>query len=197
MSVLRPSLIAALALAFAPFASAHAQGSASAGPAAPAAASGLAADLLTDVSQLETKMMALARAIPADRYDWRPAAGVRSVSEVVRHVAADNYLLPAMLGHAAEPSTGIRGDDFKTAQAFEQRTLSRDDAIAQMERSFAHLKRALGGTTAERMSEKVTLFGHPSTVQSTWILTATHLHEHLGQLIAYARSNGVVPPWSR
>ena len=161
------------------------------------AATGLAADLLTDITQLETKMLSLARAIPAERYDWRPGPGARSVSEVVRHVVADNYLLPAVLGHAADASTGIRGDDYKTAQAYEQRPMSRDDAISQMERSFAHLKRALAGTTPSQMADKVSLFGHPSTVQSTWILTTTHLHEHLGQLIAYGRSNGITPPWSR
>ena len=160
------------------------------------AATGVAADLLSDVAQLETKMLALVRAIPAEHFEWRPAAGVRSVNEVVRHVAADNYLLPAVLGHAADPATGIEGDDYATAQAFEQRTMSRDDAIAQMERSFTHLKRALAGTTPAQMGQPVSLFGHPSTVQATWILTVTHLHEHLGQLIAYGRSNGVVPPWS-
>jgi uncharacterized damage-inducible protein DinB len=188
--------LALLALALASVSPSRARGQDAAAGAAPKA-TGLAAELLTDVAQVETKMLALARAIPADRYDWRPAEGVRSVSEVVRHVAADNYLLPAVLGHAVDPGTGIKGDDYTTAQAFEQRTMNRDEAIAQMERSFAYLKRALAGTTPARMGESVSLFGQPATVQGTWILTTTHLHEHLGQLIAYARSVGVVPPWSR
>ena len=67
----------------------------------------------------EKKFVALAKAIPAEKYDWRPGAGVRSVGEVIRHVASDNYLIPAALGFAADPSTGIKGDDYKTAQAFE------------------------------------------------------------------------------
>ncbi|HYD52645.1 MAG TPA: DinB family protein [Gemmatimonadaceae bacterium] len=160
-------------------------------------ATGLAADLLKDLGDLEKKMTDLARAIPADKYAWRPSAGTRSVGEVLRHVAADNYLLPALLGHVPDPSTGIRGDDYKTAVAFEQRALDRDQTLAQLDRSFAFMKQALAGTTPARMGEAVSLFGQPSTVQYTWILTATHLHEHLGQLIAYARSNGVVPPWSK
>jgi len=82
-------------------------------------------------------------------------------------------------------------------EAFEQRPLDRDQTMAQLERSFAHVKGALSGTAPARMSEKVTLFGQPASVQYTWVLTATHLHEHLGQLIAYARSNNVVPPWSK
>ena len=159
--------------------------------------SSVVADLLTDVGQVEKKMLQLAKAMPADKFDWRPAAGVRSFSEVVRHVAADNYLIPATIGIAAEPATGIKGDDYKTAVAYEQRKLDRDAAIAEMEKSFAHLKRALQGTTAQRMAEKVKLFGQDFTVQQTWILATTHLHEHLGQAIAYARSNNVVPPWSQ
>jgi uncharacterized damage-inducible protein DinB len=165
--------------------------------AAAAAPAGLTADLLTDVGQLEKKVVGLARAIPADKFGWRPGQGVRSVGEVLMHVAADNYLLPAALGHAAAPSTGIKGDDYKTAQAYERRKLDRDATIAELERSFAHLKKSLASTTPARLGESVTTFGQPSTVQQTWILTTTHLHEHLGQLIAYARSNGVAPPWSQ
>ena len=161
------------------------------------AATGLTADLLTDLGQLEKKMVGLARAIPADKYAWRPGQGVRSVGEVFLHVAADNYLLPATLGHAADPATGIKSGDFKTAQAYESRPLDRDATIAELEKSFAHLRKSLSGTPAARLSERVALFGQTFTVQQTWILTTTHLHEHLGQMIAYARSNGVVPPWAR
>jgi uncharacterized damage-inducible protein DinB len=157
----------------------------------------LTADLLKDLGQVERKMLELARAIPADKYDWRPGQGVRSVGEVLRHVAADNYLLPAVLGHAADASTGIRADDYKTAQAYENRKLDRDATIAELEKSFAHLKRTLSATPATKLGDRVSMFGQPFTVQQTWILTATHLHEHLGQLIAYARSNGVAPPWSQ
>ncbi|MDQ3348639.1 MAG: DinB family protein [Acidobacteriota bacterium] len=161
------------------------------------APTGLTADLLTDIAQVEQKLVGLARAIPADKYSWRPGEGVRSVGEVLMHVAADNYLLPAALGHAAAPATGIKGDDYKTAQAYERRQLGRDSTIAELERSFAHLKKALGATPAARLTAPVALFGQQSTVQRTWLLTATHLHEHLGQLIAYARSNGVAPTWGQ
>jgi uncharacterized damage-inducible protein DinB len=164
---------------------------------APAAPAGLTGDLLMDVTQLEQKMMGLARAIPADKFGWRPGPGVRSVGEVLMHVAGDNYLLPATLGHAAAPATGIKGDDYKTAQAYERRQLGRDSTIAELQRSFTHLKASLSATPADRLSASVSMFGQPSTVQRVWILTTTHLHEHLGQLIAYARSNSVVPPWGQ
>ncbi len=160
-------------------------------------ATDLTADLLADIGQAESKIVGLARAIPAERYAWRPAEGVRSVGEVLMHVAADNYLLPAALGHAADAATGIKGDDYTTAQAYEQRKLDKDATIAELEKSFAHLKRALSGTKAGQLGDEASLFGQSFTVQQTWIMTATHLHEHLGQLISYARSTGTVPPWSQ
>jgi uncharacterized damage-inducible protein DinB len=187
---LAAALVAAVAL---PAAAQQPAGAATAAAPAP----GLTADLLTDIDQLEKKVLGLARAIPADKYAWRPAQGVRSVGEVLMHVAADNYLLPSSMGHAADPKTGIKGDDYKAAQAFERRQLSRDSTIAELERSFAHVRKSLSGTTAARLGEQVPMFGQKFTVQQAWIMTATHLHEHLGQLIAYARSNGVTPPWSQ
>lgn len=169
------------------------QPAAAANPNTPA----LANDLLRDLGQLERKMMALARAIPAEKYNWKPAEGVRSVGEVLLHVAADNYLLPAALGYTPDAATGIKGDDYKTAQAFENRKLDRDATIAELEKSFAFLRASLTATTQAKLGEQVSLFGQKFSGQQTWIMTATHLHEHLGQMIAYARANGVTPPWSQ
>ena len=153
-------------------------------------------DLMGDVSQVEKKFIDLAKAIPADKYDWRPGPGVRSVGEVVRHVASDNYLIPAALGHAADAATGIKGEDYKTAAAFEHRKATKEQSVADLEKSFANLKAAMQATTPATLSAQVKLFGQPFTTQGAWILGTTHLHEHLGQLIAYARTNGVKPPWS-
>lgn len=166
--------------------------------AAPLAAQGnLTADLLSDVTDAEKKFVALAKAIPAEKYEWRPGAGVRSVGEVFRHVASDNYLIPAALGFAADPTTGIKGEDYKTAMAFEAKKSTKDQTIADLEKSFAHLKKSMQDTPAAKMGDQVKLFGQPFTMQRAWILGTTHLHEHLGQLIAYARSIGVKPPWSK
>ena len=191
------ALVAAAALPLAAQSAASAE-SAKPAKAAPAAnTAGLAADLLRDLSQVERKTLALARAIPADKFGWRPSEGTRSVGEVLLHVAADNYLLPAALGYVPDAATGIKGDDYKTAQAFENRKLDRDATIAELEKSFAFLRSSLTATTQEKLGEQVSLFGQKFSGQQTWIMTATHLHEHLGQLIAYARANNVTPPWSQ
>lgn len=168
--------------------------------AAPAVAqqpAGLMADLLRDVSELQEKLVGLANAMPEANYGWRPGQGVRSVGEVFQHVAADNYLIPALLGTAPPASTGIKADDYKTVQDYETRKADRATIIADLEKSFAHLKKTMGETPAAKLGDEASFFGRNMTLQQAWILATTHLHEHLGQAIAYARSNGIVPPWSR
>ena len=154
----------------------------------------VASDLLADLTSVETKMVDLAGAIPENKYNWQPDSA-RSVRRVLLHVAADNYLLPAMLGITPPAESGITSD-YATSTAFESRNLPKDSVVAELRRSFAFVKQSLQNATPASMSAPVTMFGQPFTGQSGWILTVTHLHEHLGQMIAYARTNGVKPPWS-
>lgn len=166
--------------------------------AAPASAqSGVMADLMTDVAEVQEKLVSLAKAMPEANWNWRPGEGVRSVGEAFQHVAADNYLLPAFVGAAPPAATGIVATDYSTVQKYENRKASRAEAIEALAASFDHLRKVMGETTAAQLGESVTFFGQTVTRQKLWVLTTTHLHEHLGQAIAYARSNGVVPPWSR
>lgn len=157
-------------------------------------AGSVANDLLADIGTVETKLVDLATAIPENKYNWQPDSA-RSVRRVLLHVAADNYLMPAMIGFTPDPATGIT-TDYATAGAFEERNLSKDSVIAELRKSFVFVKQSLQGTSASTMAGPVTMFGQPFTGQSAWILAVTHLHEHLGQMIAYARTNGVKPPWS-
>jgi uncharacterized damage-inducible protein DinB len=161
-----------------------------------AAQTGLMADLVKDITDVEKKVMGLANALPAGAYDWRPAKGVRSTSEVLAHVAADNYFMPAALGIAAPAETGVT-KEYKTAVAFEKKTMTRDQVIAELQKSFAFLKQSMNGVNEAKLGEPLEAFGQKVTSRSLWVSTATHLHEHLGQLIAYARSNNVTPPWSK
>lgn len=158
---------------------------------------GLMGDLLKDIGDVESKVVGLAKAMPEASYAWRPSAGVRSTGEVFAHIASDNYFLPAAMGIAAPAETGINGKDFKTAAAFEKRSMTRDQIIAEVTKSFTFLKGAMNGMSDAQLNAAVEMFGQKSTNRGMWITTATHLHEHLGQLIAYARSNKVTPPWSK
>jgi hypothetical protein len=157
---------------------------------------GVMGDLLKDVGDVEKKVMDLAKAIPESAYAWRPGPGVRSTGEVLQHVAADNYFLPVLLDIPAPKETGIT-KEYKTAAAFEKRPMNKAAVIAELEKSFAFLRTSMTSTTDAQLNTAIDVFGQKGTARGLWITTATHLHEHLGQLIAYARSNSVTPPWSK
>ena len=164
--------------------------------AAPLHAQGLMGEMHRDVNEVQKKMVDLAKAMPESAYGWRPGAGVRSVGEMFLHVASDNYLIPIAMGKPAPAASGVTSD-FKTAQAFEQRKLTKDQIVAELDASFIHLHQAMALTTDANLTETIKFFGQDWSRQRAMILTVTHLHEHLGQGIAYARSNNVVPPWSK
>lgn len=195
MSLFRPSLSAlALALlAAAPVAAQMDHGQHMQEMEKPA----LVGDLLRDAAEVKSKLVGLAEAMPEGTYAWRPMEGVRSVADVYKHVISDNYLLSAVAGHPAPESTGIVGAEYRTAVAYEGRTMSKAEIVEALKASFDHMETALGAATMESMMGEVSVFGMDMTGRGLWLLTVTHLHEHLGQSIAYARSNGVVPPWSR
>ena len=158
---------------------------------------GLMGDLMKDVAEVETKIVGLAKALPATTFEWRPGKGVRSTGDVLTHVAADNFFLPAAMGIAAPADTAISGKDYKTVTAYENKTRTRDQILAELEKSFAFLKQSMTDTPDAKLDTALDVFGQKTTHRGLWVSTVTHLHEHLGQLIAYARSNDVTPPWSK
>ena len=102
-----------------------------------------------------------------------------------------------MMGMAAPAASGISATDQKSVARYEARALTKAQVIAELEASFTHLHKAMGLTTDANLAEKLNFFGQEWSRQRVMVLTVTHLHEHLGQAIASARSNNVVPPWSR
>lgn len=159
-------------------------------------AQGIMGEMHRDVNEVQGKFIALAKAIPESAYGWRPGTGVRSVREVFLHVAGENYGIPIMMGQPAPAASGITSD-FKSAAAYEARALTKEQVVAELEASFRNLHQGMGLTTDQNLTEPIKFFGQDWTRQRAMVLTVTHLHEHLGQMIAYARSNNVVPPWSK
>lgn len=154
-------------------------------------------DFIWDLEQLEKKIVGLAREMPEAAFAWRPGEGVRSTQETLMHLAADNYFIPAIAGFAPPAATEINGKDYKTTVAFEKRAVTRDEAIQEVEKSFAFLKATLKDFPQAKLETPLQVFGQEMTHRRLWFMAVTHVHEHLGQLIAYARTNKVVPPWSR
>ncbi|HSJ15531.1 MAG TPA: DinB family protein [Longimicrobiales bacterium] len=156
--------------------------------AASAQASGFRADVLKDVTAIEAKYVALAEAMPETLMSWRPADGVRSTSEVLMHVALANFMLTNFIGVAPPADMPPR--------AAETEWTDRARVMPALKASFAHLRAAVEATPDADLDRAIKMFGQDHTVRSAVLLMDNHLHEHLGQLIAYARGNAVVPPWS-
>ena len=162
-----------------------------AAPAAPQAAAtavpGFRGEFLAQQDRVESEILGLAEATPADKYGWRPAPGVRSVSEVFIHIVGGNYLLGGMAG--IKPPPGLDKD-------MEKNVTEKAKVIEELKKSFVHLRAGVAATTDADLEKAVKFFGNDSTVRGVLLITANHEHEHLGQSIAYARMNGVVPPWT-
>lgn len=143
------------------------------------------------------KFVQIGGAFSDEEYDWRPMDGVRSVREVLVHVSADNWYGPALMGIEAPEDTGIT-DQGGTVGAYQDARGNWDQArtVAELERSFEHMMAALDATR-DRLDATTQLGANTVTYGDVWVRLITHMHEHLGQTIAYARSNEVVPPWSR
>jgi uncharacterized damage-inducible protein DinB len=134
------------------------------------------------------QLIALAEAIPADKYSWRPAPGVRSVSEVFMHITIANFWLLSITGPKMPP-------DLK--QEMEKTVTKKADVIAWLKRSLDAVKTARAQLKPGDLERKVKVDGKTVTVDGMYLRIIIHDNEHMGQLVAYARMNGIVPPWSK
>jgi uncharacterized damage-inducible protein DinB len=151
-------------------------------------AAGARAEFLDGLSYYEQRYTRLADAILADKYSWRPGEGVRSIGEVYAHITAANYGVARAFG--MQPPAGL---DFKAIQA-----AATDKAkITQLLKdSFAHLRQAILPINDSDMDKPQKMFGRQTTVRGAFMMIIGHFGEHLGQSIAYARVNGITPPWT-
>ena len=137
---------------------------------------------------VSSQLIALAEATPPEKFAWRPAPGVRSTSEVYMHIAMANLYLLSITGPALPA-------DFKPD--LEKTVTAKADVIAWLKRSLDAVKAAHPAATAADLQRKVKVFGRDATVDGMYLRIIVHANEHMGQLIAYARMSGVVPPWSK
>ena len=143
----------------------------------------------------KSEILRLADAMPAEKYDWRPGQGVRSVGEVYVHIANGNRLLMSLL----RPTAPSREEFKKMISDNEQKEKSlkgKPQIIGDLKQSFDELEKALDSTSAADADRTVKAFGRDTTVRGIFISITQHAAEHLGQSIAYARMNGIAPPWS-
>lgn len=149
---------------------------------------GFRAEFLAELSVAEDHVVRLAEAIPADKYTWRPADGVRSVSEVLLHLASSHNNMPRMLGVA--PREGMLAADY------DKSTTDKAKIVAALRESFALMRAGVERLTDADAEKTLPWFDGKNTYRGMLYFMARHTGEHTGQLIAYARMIGVVPPWS-
>ena len=180
--------IAALALACAAALPVCAQDAKPMEKPAAAPAGGVRAELVRSLDDAQKKLLALAEAMPAEKYAWRPEQGVRSVGEVFAHVAGGNYFLPTFWG--VKPPAGV------DPRGFEKEGGDKAKTIDTLKKSFDHVRHAIDSLPEAELDKGIKLFGRDATAREAILVVVSHAHEHLGQSIAYARMNNVVPPWS-
>jgi uncharacterized damage-inducible protein DinB len=149
---------------------------------------GYRSEVLALVMIQENEFLRLANAFPAEKYSWRPAPGVKSVAEVFLHVSAANYNMYKLVGAPSPAGLDVAG--------MEQSTTDKAKVIATLRASYAHAKKAITDVPDANLEKTMDWLGGTITQRGVLLYIIPHIAEHLGQAIAYARINGVVPPWS-
>jgi len=153
-------------------------------PLAQAQPAGMQAAFAKDAGTLSDKFTELAR-VMSGKYDWKPGQGVRSVGDVFNLIVTENRMLAGAL--SGTPNTGAKAAPITDPGKLQE----------ALKASYANLQKAITALSDNDLQAPVKLFGRDMTKQAALMLILEDQHEHLGQSIAYARSNGVVPPWSK
>jgi uncharacterized damage-inducible protein DinB len=165
---------------------------------------GFRGEFLWELEIAERQMTAMAEAIPAAKYDWRPDEKARSISEVFVHVAAGGFMLLEVVGttapsdlygnvppHGEERFRGLiqRNDELENS-------VREKAAVTQiLQRSLESVRKSFTETDAGALDRGLHFFGEQTTVRRVYLRLLAHTHEHMGQMIAYLRINGISPPW--
>ncbi|MBI2690074.1 MAG: DinB family protein [Acidobacteria bacterium] len=143
---------------------------------------------LPEFNHASKQILALAEATPAGKFSWRPAPGIRSISEVYMHIVKGNFML---LTTATGTAPAVYA---KLPQDFEKSVTDKPAVIQWLKDSQEAVRAAY---PKANMTKQVDFFGRKTTAEAVFLRLLVHSHEHMGQSIAYARMTGVVPPWSK
>jgi hypothetical protein len=143
---------------------------------------------LLDLQTIQKKFVDLANAVPSDKFTWRPSADSRSFAQVFLHVAGERYGILGMMG-AAKPE-GFNG------KTFEKSTTDKTRIVAELNKSWDFAQTAINGMTNGDFAKPLPKLGPQANEGDVIYILVADAHEHLGQAIAYARENGIIPPWT-
>jgi uncharacterized damage-inducible protein DinB len=165
---------------------------------------GFTGEYLWEFDIADRQLVALAEAFPLERYGWRSAETARSVSEILVHVAAGNLTLLGIVGVEAAPDLygKLEGEIvprlmrmIEKNDSLEKSITDKEAVIALLRRSLDAVRTAFTQTPAAELERQDVFFGERTTVRRVYMRGLTHMHEHMGQLIAYTRAMGLAAPW--
>ena len=143
---------------------------------------------LLDLETMQKKFVDLANALPADKLTWRPTADSRSFAEVFLHVAAERYGILGLMG--AETPAGV------DRKALEKSTTDRARIVDELNKSWDFTKKTIQAMPNAEFAKLLPKLGPQANAGDVVYILVADNHEHLGQSIAYARENGITPPWT-
>jgi uncharacterized damage-inducible protein DinB len=142
------------------------------------------------LTQTADKIMQLADAIPDYNYEWSPDDGVRSFAGVFYHIISANYFFATKLGATLPDGVNM--------ETLEQDLKTKADITPALKQSTDLITEAIKNVNDDALASKVEFpFPGEYTTTTAVLIALSHCNEHLGQLIAYSRMNGVTPPWSK
>ena len=153
---------------------------------------GIRGEIIGQLLFAQGRILDLEGAFPQNTFTWRPAEGVRSVSELFLHTAFGNYVFLSASGYEIPADAGFE----MNRQKWDTATTDKEEIASAIRKSFDAAIAAVRTMPEEDLDRTVKVFGMEMTVRNFMVTMVAHLHEHLGQGVAYARMNGVVPPWT-
>ena len=161
--------------------------------AAPATAQMHGHDMRSSIAQVETfwnqvtgHVMTVAKETAEEDYGYRPTDSVRSIGEMIGHIAGAQYMMCA----------AAMGDEPRAEDAVEEAANTKEALVAELAASTEYCAKAYQMNDMELAGE-TELWGSPVTRFYALTQNAIHNAEHYGNLITYLRMQGIVPPSSR
>lgn len=167
---------------------------------------GFHGEYLWELEIAERQLLELAAAMPEAKYAWQPAQNTRAFSAILVHIATCHltylHLLDVRLPEHRDLYGDLSGDSLtqlasiiRKNVSLEQSVTRKEQVIALLKRSFASVRQSFAGCRKEDLERTEEFFGEPTTVRRVYLRIMAHTHEHMGQAIAYARTNGINAPW--
>jgi len=165
---------------------------------------GFRGEFLWELEIATRQSMAMAEAIPAEKYGWRPDAGARAISEVFVHVATGNFMLLDAIGVPAPmdlySQVAVDGQErfsglIRRNDELVDCVREKNAVVALLRRSLQAVNQSFNQASDRELDRRLHFFGEETTVRRVYLRLLAHTHEHMGQMIAYLRFNGFAPPW--